>query len=161
VLSPPRAPARPRPGARHRRETGANIFRRRPPQPICYDPGAYVRDPKTIVIVEDDEGIRETMAALLEDEGYSVRQAANGEEGLASLRAHDDTALVLLDLWMPVMNGWQMLEAMRADPELRALPVVVISAAGELPPPAGAQAFLKKPVRLETLLDTVKSLRLK
>jgi CheY-like chemotaxis protein len=120
-----------------------------------------VPDPKTIVLVEDDDGIRETMAALLEDEGFRVVQAANGEEGLAAIRAATDPCLVLLDLWMPVMNGWQMLEAMRRDEALRRVPVVVISAAGDLTPPDGAAAFLRKPIRLETLLRNVDQFRLK
>jgi CheY-like chemotaxis protein len=114
-----------------------------------------VSEDKTIVVVEDDDGIRETMAALLEDEGFRVVQAENGEQGLAALRRHPGACLVLLDLWMPVMNGWQMMEAVRAEPSLASLPVVVISAAGEVPPPEGAVAFLKKPVRLETLLEAV------
>ena len=118
-------------------------------------------DPKTIVLIEDDDGIRETMAALLEDEGYHVVQAANGEEGLARLREACDPCLVLLDLWMPVMNGWQLLEALQEDEALRAVPVVVISAAGDLPPPDGAAAFLRKPIRLETLLESVDQFRLR
>jgi CheY-like chemotaxis protein len=125
-----------------------------------YDEGD-VADPKTIVLVEDDEGIRETMAALLEDEGYRVVQASNGEEGLARIRETADPCLVLLDLWMPVMNGWQMLEALRRDAALRHVPVVVISAAGDLPPPEGATAFLRKPIRLETLLESVENFRLR
>jgi CheY-like chemotaxis protein len=60
---------------------------------------------------------------------------------------------------MPVMNGWQMLELVHADARLREIPVVVISAAGDLPPPAGASAFLKKPIRLETLLEAVEAHR--
>lgn len=111
------------------------------------------------MLVEDDDGIRETMAALLEDEGYRVVPAANGEEGLAALRAAADPCLVLLDLWMPVMNGWQMLEAMRDDEALAHVPVVVISAAGDLTPPKGAAAFLRKPIRLETLLESVDQFR--
>ena len=118
-------------------------------------------DPKTIVLVEDDDGIRETMASLLEDEGFRVVQTANGEEGLAGIRATADTCLVLLDLWMPVMNGWQMLTEMRRDEALRRVPVVVISAAGDLTPPDGAAAFLRKPIRLETLLQNVDHFRLK
>jgi CheY-like chemotaxis protein len=114
-----------------------------------------------ILVVEDDEGIRETVAALLEDEGFSVLRAENGQIGLSALRRTPEVALVLLDLWMPVMNGWQMMEALRADPELKKVPVVVISAAGEVPPPAGAMAFLKKPVRLETLLEAVHTHRRK
>jgi CheY-like chemotaxis protein len=120
-----------------------------------------VADPRTIVLVEDDEGIRETMGALLTDEGFRVIEAANGEEGLAALRAAADPCLVLLDLWMPVMNGWQMLEAMRDDPALQRVPVLVISAAGDLTLPAGASAFLRKPIRLETLLAHVEQFRLR
>jgi CheY-like chemotaxis protein len=120
-----------------------------------------VAELKTIVLIEDDEGIRETMAALLEDEGFHVVQAANGEEGLARIRENPDRCLVLLDLWMPVMNGWQMLAALRADPAMQRVPVVVISAAGDLPPPEGATAFLRKPIRLETLLDSVEQFRLR
>jgi CheY-like chemotaxis protein len=120
-----------------------------------------VAEPKTIVLVEDDDGIRETMASLLEDEGFRVVQAANGEEGLAGLRSTADACLVLLDLWMPVMNGWQMLEAMRDDPALQRVPVLVISAAGDLTPPEGASAFLRKPIRLETLLANVEQFRLR
>ncbi|HEY2748911.1 MAG TPA: response regulator, partial [Polyangia bacterium] len=112
-------------------------------------------DPKTIVLVEDDDGIRETMATLLEDEGFVVVQAANGEEGLAGIRSAGDPCLVLLDLWMPVMNGWQMLSAMKRDATLARVPVVVISAAGDLRPPDGAAAFLRKPIRLEVLLQNV------
>ena len=118
-------------------------------------------EPKTIILVEDDDGIRETMAALLEDEGYRVVEAQNGEEGLAAIRACPDACLVLLDLWMPVMTGWQMLAAMRADAALARVPVVVISAAGDLTPPEGAAAFLRKPIRLETLLDHVDHFRSK
>jgi CheY-like chemotaxis protein len=115
----------------------------------------------TILLVEDDDGIRETMGALLEDEGFTVLQAANGADGLALLRQSSDVCLVLLDLWMPVMNGWQLLAEMRADATLAQLPVVVISAAGEQPPPAGAAAFLRKPIRLDVLLVAVEEHRLR
>jgi CheY-like chemotaxis protein len=118
-------------------------------------------EPKTIVLVEDDDAIRETMAALLADEGFRVAQAANGELGLAELRAAADPCLVLLDLWMPVMNGWQMLAELRSDERVRHVPVVVVSAAGQLPPPKGAAAFLRKPIRLEVLLETVETHRLR
>jgi CheY-like chemotaxis protein len=115
----------------------------------------------TIVLVEDDEGIRDTMAALLEDEGYVVLQATNGVDGLERMRQADGLCLVLLDLWMPLMNGWQLLAEMKADPALAPVPVVVISAAGEQPPPMGAAAFLRKPVRLETLLEAISTHRLR
>lgn len=113
----------------------------------------------TILLVEDDDGIRETMAALLEDEGFVVLQAPNGADGLAQLRQSGDVCLVLLDLWMPIMNGWQLLAELRADDRLAELPVVVISAAGEQPPPPGAAAFLRKPIRLDALLTAVETHR--
>lgn len=121
---------------------------------------SYVAAAKNILLVEDDEGIRETMAALLEDEGFVVLQAANGIEGLTKLRS-SDLCLVLLDLWMPIMNGWQLLEELRADPALAQLPVVVISAAGEQPPPPGTAAYLRKPIRLDVLLAAVEQHRLR
>ncbi len=115
----------------------------------------------TILLIEDDDGIRETMAALLEDEGFAVVQAANGADGLAKLRQVDGVCLVLLDLWMPIMNGWQLLAELRADDRLAQLPVVVISAAGEQPPPPGAAAFLRKPIRLDVLLTAVETHRVR
>jgi DNA-binding response OmpR family regulator len=110
----------------------------------------------TIVLIEDDEFIRETIAELLTSEGHRVLQAADGKQGLAVLRDCPGASLVLLDLWMPVMNGWQLLEALRLDTRFAALPVVVISAVGELPaPPRGAAALLKKPITLDALLASV------
>jgi CheY-like chemotaxis protein len=109
----------------------------------------------TIVLIEDDEGIRETMAALLEDEGYAVAQAANGIDGLARMRESPELCLVLLDLWMPLMNGWQLLAEMRADAALATVPVVIISAAGDHQAPDGVAAFLRKPIKLESLLEAV------
>jgi CheY-like chemotaxis protein len=109
----------------------------------------------TIVLIEDDDGIRETLAALLEDEGYNVAQASNGIEGLMRMSEANELCLVLLDLWMPLMNGWQLLVEMRRDPVLAEVPVVVISAAGDQQAPAEAAAFLRKPLKLEALLEAV------
>src|SRR5262249_21242039 len=91
------------------------------------------------------------------DEGYAVLEAANGLEGIERLQEAGSPSLVLLDLWMPVMDGWQMLETLRKDPKLNKIPVIVISAAGGTSQPEGAVAFLKKPVRLEQLLTAVQA----
>ena len=105
-----------------------------------------------ILVVDNDAGIRETLAELLELEGYEVRQAENG---LVALRmvAERRPALILLDLMMPVMSGWQVLERLHEDGELRTIPVLVLSAAGT--PPANVM-FLSKPCIIERLLEAVR-----
>ncbi len=114
-----------------------------------------------VLVVEDDSTIRETLAELLADEGYGVTCAANGVEALALLGTEERPALILLDLMMPVMNGWDLRRALADDPRLAAIPVVVLSAAvasGGRPSDIGADEFLAKPFDLSTLLDTVQRL---
>ena len=115
---------------------------------------------KTVLVVDDDVEIRETIRDVLEEEGYRVELASNGAEALAHLRAQADDAhpsLVLLDLMMPEMNGWQFCEEQRRDPRLSSIPVLVISAAsvdakkGSI----AGYAFLKKPIELARLLESV------
>ncbi len=107
-------------------------------------------DGQIVLVVEDDEDIRETVAELLRAEGYSVATAGNGAEAIAYLRTNRKPCLMILDLMMPVMDGWAVLATLRDDPELApALPVVVMSAA----------ATLAKPVAVDVLLDTVRRCR--
>ncbi|PLS79555.1 MAG: response regulator, partial [Chloroflexi bacterium] len=83
----------------------------------------------TILVVDDDSGIREALTDILEDEGYAVRSACDGQAALDLLRQQaEPPALVLLDLMMPRMNGWQFRSEQRRDPALANIPVVVISA---------------------------------
>ena len=114
---------------------------------------------KRILLVEDDTGILSTIADILVGEGYFVASATNGKEALGTLRqGHPLPDLILLDLMMPVMNGWQFRDAQRQDPALAAIPVVVISAATNLQQSAasiGAAGCLKKPLTLEALLEMV------
>lgn len=122
-------------------------------------PGMSERS-KTILVVDDDLEIRETLRDVLEEEGYRVTLAANGAEALRQLRglaAVDHPALILLDLMMPEMNGWQFCEEQRKDGALAAIPVVVISAAsiGEKRGSISGHTFLKKPIELSRLLDAV------
>jgi len=110
------------------------------------------------MVVEDDFDIRDTLAQILEAEGYSVSGAANGAEALEVLEKGATPALILLDLMMPVMNGWQFRAEQLKRPELADIPVVVISAdagVGKKAEAIGAADSLKKPVPLETLLDVV------
>lgn len=113
--------------------------------------------PPRILLVEDDTAIRETMSELLAEEGYRVTTAANGAEALELLDASDAPSLILLDLMMPVMNGFELRRALRSDPRLADIPVVVISASrdAERRATVEADAFLAKPFDATRLLDTV------
>ena len=108
-----------------------------------------------VLIVEDDRYIRESLKELLADEGFSVSTAEHGGQALTLLREGLRPAVVLLDLMMPIMNGWQFLEIIRADDDLQLLPVIVVSAAHGEGAPVGATACLNKPVSLDVLLQEV------
>ncbi len=115
---------------------------------------------KCVLIVDDDDDIRETITIVLEDEGYSVASAANGEEALAYLRAGTTSLpqLILLDLMMPVMDGIEFRAEQQKDPRLAAIPVVVITASGNATARAKtmrANAMIQKPIALDTLLATI------
>ena len=106
-----------------------------------------------ILIVDDDPEIRSTIGELLEDEGYVVEKAENGADALEALRRMSASpCLVLLDLMMPVMNGFDVLRELAADPRLSSVPVVVLSAHSQASNVAGAKRFLRKPVTLAQLL---------
>lgn len=120
--------------------------------------GGRLSSKPRILVVEDDFDIRDTLSQILEAEGYRVSGAANGAEALDALERGDMPALILLDLMMPVMNGWQFRTEQLKRPELAEIPVVVISAdsgVGKKAEAIGAADALKKPVPLETLLDVV------
>lgn len=112
-----------------------------------------------ILIVDDDDDIRELLAEFLEDEGYRVTTARNGLDALTLLRAGGTLPrMILLDLMMPVMNGFQFLEAFRRDPALSPIPVAVVSAHGGLGPAERAviaAPILAKPLALPRLLQIV------
>jgi CheY-like chemotaxis protein len=111
-----------------------------------------------ILLVEDDTDIREEMAALLEGEGYQVAQARNGQEALDRLKTIPVPCIILLDLMMPVMNGWDFRARQLADPALKGIPTVIVSGAAQAHQEArslGATAFLQKPFDLEPLLDVI------
>src|SRR5438270_7126557 len=112
-----------------------------------------------ILIVDDDADFRIGLRTALEMKGYEVDEAANGEEALVTL-SERPPLLVLLDLQMPVMNGREMLQRMRATPELKEVPVVIISGFGfeweaEL---MGAQGYIGKPFEQQELESTIANL---
>lgn len=112
----------------------------------------------SILVVEDDDDIREAIATFLEAEGYSVVAAGNGEEALEILRSARKFCLVLLDLFMPVKNGWEFRAEQLDDPRIADVPVIVISAdqaARQKAATLGAIDCMVKPIDFDELLGTV------
>jgi CheY-like chemotaxis protein len=114
-----------------------------------------------ILLIEDDFAIRETVCEVFESEGFQVTCACNGAEGLrrlAELERAERPQVILLDLMMPVMDGWEFRLAQKRDPRIAAIPVVVLSAGAGLESRLRSLApatFLAKPFELEHLIDTV------
>ena len=110
-----------------------------------------------ILLVEDEADLRETLAELLQAEGYRVDTATNGREALDRLQEADLPGLIILDLMMPVMTGWKFLEEQQQDPLLAHVPVVVLTAVANLPgmQVPGAVACFRKPVDLAAFLSTL------
>lgn len=113
-----------------------------------------------VLVVEDDDGIRSTLKALLEMEGYEVAVAENGEIGFRMLKTITRPCLILLDVMMPVMNGLEFLDIMKTSPlhhMLATIPVIVVSAGMESSDvrPELTHGFLKKPLDIDVLLKTV------
>jgi CheY-like chemotaxis protein len=111
-----------------------------------------------VLIVDDQEDARETLAELLQYAGHEVATAANGCEALRYLRAHSRPQLILLDLMMPVMNGWEFRQQQLADALLADIPVAIVSGADRVEQREaafGAVTFFVKPVDVDTLLETV------
>ena len=122
--------------------------------------GVTTADPDVVLIVDDHDDIRESLGELLTDEGYGVALAANGREALHYLRANDPPCLILLDLMMPVMNGYEFRSLQRQDPNLAGIPVAVVSGREDAAMSAAemhAVRCLVKPVDLDALLQTVAS----
>lgn len=109
-----------------------------------------------VLLVEDDADIREAMGPLLTEEGYDVSYAENGHEALQHLRSEELPAIILLDLRMPVMNGWEFRAIQRDDPKLSLIPVVTFSADGSAQAVAiSAQGRLRKPLTSKEILTTI------
>jgi CheY-like chemotaxis protein len=113
---------------------------------------------KRILVVEDDTSIRELLVELLESEGYDVVSAANGLEGLRLLESEQLPHLILIDLMMPVMDGYSFRTEQLKNAAWSNIPTVVMSAesnAKEKMKKFNITAFLSKPVELEVILETV------
>jgi CheY-like chemotaxis protein len=112
-----------------------------------------------ILVVDDDPDLRRVLVSLVNDEGYSGVGAANGAEALRILREDPAFSLVLFDLVMPVMDGWQFRRELSGDATLASIPAVAMSTYRQIgdhqPPPAAA--FLEKPFGAAVLFGVIKS----
>jgi CheY-like chemotaxis protein len=109
-----------------------------------------------VLLVEDNDDVREMMALALELAGHEVVPARNGLEALGMLRNRPCPCVILLDLMMPVMNGWEFREMLAHEPRLRHVPVVVVSALNrDMAARVGASDYLPKPIDIERMLEIV------
>jgi CheY-like chemotaxis protein len=114
--------------------------------------------PQRILVVDDEPTIRSLVAQLLDDEGFEVARASDGADALKVISANEPFDLVILDMWMPVMNGWQFAEALRE--RQMPLPIVVMTAASEARLRAaelGATGFIGKPFDVDDLVRVVRN----
>ena len=116
----------------------------------------------TVLVVDDEPAIREMLQDVLSSEGHEVITARDGRAALDTLRdGGRRPCMILLDLMMPHMNGWDFAEALRADEQLHSIPFVVIAANPRFAADAlqlGASRWLGKPLQLDDLIETVDEL---
>jgi len=109
----------------------------------------------TVLVVEDEQDLRDMMREALELNGYAVVTAQDGQDALDKITGIENLCLVILDLLMPVMNGWDFVDKLRQRAELASVPVIVHSSApGPVPP--GVARVLQKPMLFDRLLSTVR-----
>jgi CheY-like chemotaxis protein len=110
----------------------------------------------TVFIVEDDPDTREMLTSFLQLEGFHTESAPNGREALDRLQAGAEANVILLDLMMPVMDGWQFRTRQAQDARLAKIPTIVVSAAGrDRMAQIHADAYLAKPIDMDELLSRV------
>jgi CheY-like chemotaxis protein len=112
----------------------------------------------SVLIVEDDPELLLSLSEVLQSEGFQVACARHGLEALGRLRGGARPSLILLDLMMPIMNGWQFRYEQRQDSDLAKIPVVVVSAKSDSQQHAAwleADGYISKPIDLNLLLDTL------
>lgn len=112
---------------------------------------------RAVLVVDDDEATCDALASILRGEDYSVVTALRGAEALRRLR-DGDIDVVILDLVMPEMDGWAFVEALRADPKLASIPVLVMTAHGPavLATAPVASGYFKKPIVLDSFLEVLR-----
>jgi two-component system, chemotaxis family, chemotaxis protein CheY len=112
-----------------------------------------------VMIVDDDDAIREALEDVLRDEGYEVVGVSDGQQALDYLHAEKRPQAILVDLWMPVMDGWKFIEALLDDPRFSRIPLVVLTAArGQRARDLRVAEVLTKPVQLQQVLGALERL---
>jgi CheY-like chemotaxis protein len=112
--------------------------------------------PRSVLVVDDDHDIRMCLGEVLHEQGFVAVTAADGRDALRKLSSRFRPDAIVLDLMMPVMNGFEFLEAVRADKDLEQIPVVVISAnRGYDEHDLGVSAVLRKPFDLGALVEAI------
>lgn len=110
---------------------------------------------KHILVVEDDDDIRNSLKQLLEYEGYYVTTAPNGKEALDQLHCQQQPSLILLDLMMPVMNGWDFEKNFSSLPEFKEIPIVAVTAFGDKTNGMRLKGIVKKPIDFDLLFSLI------
>ncbi len=108
-----------------------------------------------ILVVDDDPDIRESLREVLEDEGHATVTVTNGREALDYLRSGKRPCVILLDLMMPVMDGWQFRREQKQDPSIADIPLIVITATGKRPVLIDADELVMKPLDLTRLFEAI------
>lgn len=110
-----------------------------------------------VLLVEDDRDLRGIVASVLLDEGYDVHEAVSGDRALAWLRhAQRVPCVVLTDLMMPGLSGWELIESLRAEERFLGLPVLVLSHLDRRDAPAGITGFMRKPIDIDVMLSLLR-----
>ncbi|HEX9148342.1 MAG TPA: response regulator [Thermoanaerobaculia bacterium] len=113
---------------------------------------------RQVLVVEDDPELLGSLASFLQGEGYTVECARHGLEALGRLRGGCRPDVILLDLMMPIMTGWEFRDAQRQDSELSRIPVIVVSGMNDSEQHAAwleADGYVRKPIPVETLIETL------
>jgi CheY-like chemotaxis protein len=113
------------------------------------------KDCPGILVVDDDSDIRESLREVLEDEGYEVTCVANGQEALDFLHQGHRPCVILLDLTMPVMDGWQFRREQKRDATIADIPLIVVTATGKRPVLIDAEELVMKPLDLNRLFEAI------
>ena len=108
-----------------------------------------------ILVVDDDEITRTALTRLLDARGYTVTTCCNGKEAVEYLESHPSPSLILLDLMMPIMDGWELRDSMLAHPEWRNIPVAILSAHEDVPKTLKFVAYIGKPIDYGRLFAVV------
>lgn len=113
------------------------------------------RNHRNILVVEDNIDIQENLKTTLENEGFSVFTADNGREAIDQLGKIPTPCVILLDLMMPVMNGWEFIEEINKDIMLSSIPIVVVTAIGDEKKSPKSAEYIPKPINFNALMSAI------